>query len=218
MTTRRAALSLLAAAALVLSACVSTAPVDPAPNGTAPRTEASASPPTPPLSAGEPTTVVDGLDAPWSIAFRGDAALISERDTGAVREVVGDGSRVIGTVDDVVHGGEGGLLGLAVDDDGRLYAYSTGPSGNRVQRFTVTGEPGSLRLGAAETIIDGIPSARTHNGGRIAFGPDGMLYVTTGDAGDRGAAQDAGSLAGKILRMTPDGDAPADNPFAGSFV
>lgn len=221
VTNRQAALSLLAAATLLLSACSSTAPVEPAPIDPAPSTEASPTPtttPTTPFALGEPTTIIDGLDAPWSIAFLGETALISERDTGAVREVVGDGTRVVGTIDDVVHGGEGGLLGLAVDDDGRLYAYSTGSSGNRVQRFTMTGGPGSLRLGAAETIIDGIPSARTHNGGRIAFGPDGMLYVTTGDAGDRDAAQDPGSLAGKILRMTPDGEAPADNPTGGSLV
>ncbi|MFN8087087.1 MAG: PQQ-dependent sugar dehydrogenase [Microbacterium sp.] len=92
------------------------------------------------------------------------------------------------------------------------------PNGNRVQRFALTGDPGTLGLGPAETIIDGIPSAPTHNGGRIAFGPDGLLYATTGDAGQRDAAQDPASLAGKILRMTPDGAAPADNPFPGSVV
>ncbi|MBE1877673.1 PQQ-dependent sugar dehydrogenase [Myceligenerans pegani] len=170
-------------------------------------------------SVGEPRAVATGLAAPWSVAFLGTTALISERDSADVRELLDDGStRVVGTIEGVSPEGEGGLLGLAVDDDGRLYAYSTGAGGNRVQRIELTGEPGSLGLGQAETILDGIPSASFHDGGRIAFGPDGMLYVTTGDAGDGDAAQDLDSLAGKILRMTPDGDVPDDNPFDGSLV
>src|SRR5690606_16134183 len=96
--------------------------------------------------------------------------------------------------------------------------YSTGVGGNRVQRYDVTGAAGSLALGRAETILDGLPSSSNHNGGRIAFGPDGMLYVTVGDAGDGSRAQDLDDPGGKILRMTADGGAPADNPFAGSLV
>lgn len=165
-----------------------------------------------------PRDLVTDLDAPWSIAFLGDTVIISERDTGHILEVVGDTTRVIGTVEDLFTRAEAGLLGLAVDDRARLYAYSTGNDGNRIQRFTVTGEPGALALGAPETILDGIPHAPTHDGGRIAFGPDGMLYATTGDAGDPGRAQNRDDLAGKILRMTPDGDVPSDNPFAGSLV
>src|SRR5690606_12023651 len=80
-------------------------------------------------------------------------------------------------------------------------------------RMPLTGSPGSYRMGEAETVIDGIAKAQTHNGGRLAFGPDGFLYVTTGDAGERDAAQDPDSLSGKILRLTPEGDAAPGNPF-----
>ncbi|WP_182346716.1 PQQ-dependent sugar dehydrogenase [Tomitella gaofuii] len=168
---------------------------------------------------GTAVDVATGLDAPWSIVFLGRTPLVSERDSGRIREVARDGSsRTIGVVADVDHGGEGGVLGLAVDGRDRLYVYSTGADGNRIQRFEVTGQPGQLVLGALETILDGLPSARVHNGGRIAFGPDGMLYAGVGDAGDRSDAQDLESLGGKILRMTPDGAVAAGNPFPGSLV
>ncbi len=179
-----------------------------------PGTPGTSEAPTP----GEPTDLATGLEAPWSIAFAGDAALISERDSGRILELTPAGDlREVTTVPGVVHGGEGGLLGLAVADD-RLYVYSTGADGNRVQRYALTGEPGALELGEPETILSGIPAGRIHDGGRIAFGPDGMLYVATGDAGEREDAQDTGSLAGKILRVTPDGGVPPDNPFPGSLV
>jgi glucose/arabinose dehydrogenase len=163
--------------------------------------------------------VATGLDAPWSVVFRDGTPLVCERDSARILELAEDGSaRAIGTVEGVTAGGEGGLLGLAVDDRDRLYVYSTAAGGNRIQRFDVTGTAGSLGLGQPETLIDGLPSAGVHNGGRIAFGPDDLLYATVGDAGQRSIAQDVDSLGGKILRMTPDGDVPADNPFPGSLV
>ncbi|WP_182346710.1 PQQ-dependent sugar dehydrogenase [Tomitella gaofuii] len=168
---------------------------------------------------GTPVDVTTGLDAPWSVVLAGAIPLVSERDTGRILEITADGSaRTVGTVPSVVTGGEGGTLGMAVDDGRRLYVYSTGPEGNRIQRFSLLGQQGSLALGPPETILDGLPSATIHNGGRIAFGPDGMLYAGVGDAGERSRAQDLGSLGGKILRMTPDGAVPADNPFPGSLV
>jgi len=168
---------------------------------------------------GTPATIASGLQSPWSIVFLGPTALVSERDTGRILELRADvPAREVGTLRDVVHGGEGGLLGLTVDPEGRLYAYSTGPHGNRIQRFALTGGPGSYALGASETILDRLPSGGIHNGGRIAFGPDGMLYAGVGDTGQSGLAQDPASLGGKILRLTPDGAVPPDNPFPGSPV
>ncbi|WP_425860192.1 PQQ-dependent sugar dehydrogenase [Arthrobacter sp. TWP1-1] len=179
--------------------------------------------PTPESGSQVPTsnikTVTTGLDAPWSVVFRNGTPLVSERDSGRILELSDGGtSRAIGTVPGVAAAGEGGLLGLAVDDQDRLYAYSTGAAGNRIQRFTVSGTPGQLVLGSPETILEGIPKANNHNGGRLAFGPDGFLYATVGDAGQRENAQDVDSLSGKILRMTPDGGVPTDNPFPGSLV
>lgn len=172
-------------------------------------------------ATGEPeavTTLAEGLDAPWSIAFLDGAALVSERDSARILEVAADGAlREVGVVADVAARGEGGLLGIAVAD-GALLAYLTTDAGNRIDRYALEGSPGGLALGAATTILDGIPAAGNHDGGRIALGPDGMLYATTGDAADPALAQDAGSLAGKILRIAPDGSVPADNPFPGSPV
>lgn len=175
------------------------------------------SPATSGSDTGSAETVATGLDVPWSIAFLDDTPLISARDSGQILELTGGEPRVIGTVDGVEPGGESGLLGLATHRDG-LYVYSTGADGNRIQRFAVDGRPGSLSLGTADTIIDRLPSAAYHSGGRIAFGPDGMLYATVGDAGVSEDAQNLDTPAGSILRLTPDGDVPADNPFDGSPI
>lgn len=166
----------------------------------------------------EPTVISQGLQSPWSIAFYQATPLVSERDSARILELAADGSaREIAVISGVAPTGEGGLLGIAVRDD-TLYAYFTTASGNQIARFPIEGRPGSLTLGRADVLVDSIPAAAVHNGGRLAFGPDGMLYATTGDAGDRGNAQDRDSLAGKILRMTPDGGVPADNPFPDSLV
>lgn len=187
-----------AASALLLSAC-SSAPVQTA-------------------TAPAPITIAEDLDAPWSMVLYGDTLLVSERDTARVLELDETGDvHEVGVIDDVAPGGEGGLLGLAVRDD-ELYTYFTADGGNRVERRPILGEAGELSLGQPTAVIDGIPSASNHNGGRIAFGPDGMLYVTTGDAGERDSAQDLDALSGKILRLTPDGGIPDDNPFRGSPV
>ena len=116
--------------------------------------------------------------------------------------------------------GEGGLLGLAYLDDGAhrwLYAYETTDDDNRIIRIDVDDEAGARRA-SPRSCSSGLEKAGNHNGGRIAFGPDGMLYATVGDATNPDSAQDPASLNGKILRMTPTGDVPDDNPIAGSLV
>ena len=214
---------------LAVSGCVATdTPRTPAGVGTPQLTAPSREPAEPeaPLGAvvpsGELEVLVTGLRTPWSIApLPTGSTLISERDTARVLELTPDGDvRVIATVPGVVPGGEGGLLGIAARDTGApyLYVYLTAANDNRIVRLPLTGAPGTYGLGDPEVLLAGIPKARTHNGGRLAFGPDGMLYATTGDAQQTERSQDRSSLAGKILRLTPDGEVPADNPFAGSFV
>jgi glucose/arabinose dehydrogenase len=113
--------------------------------------------------------------------------------------------------------GEGGLLGLAVDpaSGGRdVYLYATTGEDNRVLRAEL--EDG--RLGPAEVVLDGIPKGFIHDGGRLEFGPDGYLYVSTGETGNADLAQDPDSLAGKILRITTDGDPAPGNPDPDSPV
>ncbi len=182
---------------------------------------------------------VEGLEVPWSLIFLPDnRALVSERP-GRIRLIVD------GTVAETPYAtfttseglptspfdkalslfftGEGGLLGLAAhprfDEHPYVYAMYTyrrddGTDVNRVVRLLDRGATGQFD----RVILDGIPAAIFHDGGRIGFGPDGMLYVTTGDASEPDLSQIQASLAGKILRVTPEGEIPADNPFPGSPV
>ncbi|MCU4295897.1 PQQ-dependent sugar dehydrogenase [Brevibacterium permense] len=214
--------------AVVLSACSSDSNFggadgrDGAESGTASASSGSGSSDTGSTSsapgADSPEVVATGLESPWSIAFQGQTMLVSERDSGRILEVSAGGDvREVGRIDDASASGEAGLHGLAVDED-RLYAFFAAGTENRIVRFDLLGEVGNLSLGEEETILDGLPTANFHNGGRLAFGPDGMLYATLGDTGDRDSAQDEKALSGKILRMTPDGDKPADNPFGDSLV
>ena len=219
-----------AALALVLAGCVSAEP-EPTPTVSTPGPSVAPGPsPTEQpaeVAAVEPTgsirDLATGLTSPWSVAILdGGSALISERDTARIIELTPGGeTRIVGTISGVRHGGEGGLLGIEVVDTGDslwLFAYHTASGDNRVVRMPLLGEPGSLSLGASEILLTGIPRAGNHNGGRIKQGPDGHLYVTTGDAANPSLSQDPGSLAGKILRMTFAGTAPDDNPTPGSLV
>lgn len=159
------------------------------------------------------------LDSPWSITFAGEVALVSERDSGKILELDATGThRTVGEIGDLRSEGEGGLLGLAFNEPDQLFVYSSGQDGNRIQRFRLDGGPGNFGLSEPVTLIDSLPVSSIHNGGRIALGPDGMLYVGVGDAANPSLAQDLGSLGGKILRMTPTGRVPTDNPFDASLV
>jgi len=170
------------------------------------------------LPAGSPSDVVTGLDVPWAIAFLpGGDALVTLRDEGEVVRVSPTGRRTsVGTVPGVDSGGEGGLLGVAVSprfaQDSTVHLYLTAANDNRVVRTTL----GAGGFGSMTPVLTGIPKARNHNGGRIAWGPDGFLYVATGDAAQPDRAQDRRNLGGKILRVTADGKPASGNPVAGS--
>lgn len=171
-------------------------------------------------------TLATGFPSPWGVTtLPGGDLLVGSRDTGRiVRIAAGDGRRTeVGSVPGVAAAGEGGLLGLAVSprfaEDRTLYAYFTTESDNRIARMLVNDKrPAGEQLTPPDTVLRDIPKGTVHNGGRIAFGPDGMLYAGTGEGGRRELAQDPASLGGKILRMTPDGEPVHGNPRADSVV
>lgn len=170
--------------------------------------------------------VVSGLEVPWAIAFLpGGDMLVTERP-GRLR-LVKDGALQpdpVMTVPVPGGAGEGGLLGLALHPDfakNRLFfVFFTHDEGggpeNRVARYRLAEDARSATFD--RVILDGIPAHTFHDGGRLRIGPDGMLYVGTGDGGDPNRSRDRASLNGKVLRLTPDGEIPADNPFPGSPV
>ncbi|PJE95902.1 glucose sorbosone dehydrogenase [Streptomyces carminius] len=172
-------------------------------------------------------TVATGLKSPWGLAPLPDGdLLVSSRDEGTVSRVDAGTGRTteLGSVPGVDPDGEGGLLGIALSpdfaEDRYVYAYFTSASDNRIVRMRYDADREAGRqLDAPSTVLRGIPKGMIHNGGRIAFGPDRMLYAGTGDSGDRSLSQDRESLGGKILRMTPDGEPPGHgNPEADSVV
>jgi len=186
---------------------------------TTPTPTPSATPSGTPTAAPKPrvaATVVEGIAVPWGIVFlpEGDA-LVGARDTGELFLVREGSKQLVGTLavrSRIDEGGETGLLGLALDpgfaDNRTVYAYLSTDDDNRIVRMTYDGG-----LGAPEPILTGIATSTHHNGGGLAFGPDGMLYAATGDAEDAASAQDTESVSGKVLRMTTTGDVAAGNPF-----
>lgn len=158
--------------------------------------------------------VAENLNIPWEIVFLPDGSMLVTERGGTLKHIA---SGTIIPVNGVAHRGEGGLLGMALHPNFKnnqfLYLYSTTNTSsglkNRVERYRF----GNNQLSDRTSIIENIPGSSNHDGGRIAFGPDGMLYITTGDAEKTENAQDKNSLAGKILRLRDDGSVPADNPF-----
>ncbi|MFB8178860.1 PQQ-dependent sugar dehydrogenase [Streptomyces sp. NPDC055966] len=232
---QRAVTAVLTAALLLTAGCSGGGapyPGDGAaqPGRTAPGASASASAtdPVPPARGSVQVlrTVAEGLRSPWGLAALPDGGLlVSSRDDGTIIRIdPKTGKKTeLGAVSGATAGGEGGLLGIALSpgfaSDHMIYAYFTTASDNRIARVLYDErKPAGEQLGAPDTVFRGIPRGAVHNGGRIAFGPDGMLYAGTGESGERGLAQDRKSLGGKILRLTPDGDPAPGNPFPDSPV
>lgn len=167
----------------------------------------------------ETEVLIENLDTPWAMDFLPDGGLIFTEREGKVSTFDGTKVRLLGKIK-VDEKSESGLLGIAVDPDFNknhfIYLYYTHEKGNRVSRYFFNENVQNLE---EETILlDDIPNARFHDGGRIKFGPDEKLYITTGDATEPSSAQDLNSLAGKILRMNVDGSAPEDSLFNNSLV
>jgi glucose/arabinose dehydrogenase len=164
-------------------------------------------------------TMLTGLEVPWSLTFAPDGRLFVTERPGRVRiATVGGGSELALTLDGVFTQGEAGLLGLALDpafSQNRLVYlyYSATVSGGAVNRIVRYREVNS-RLAERVVLLDNIPAATIHDGGRLRFGPDGMLYATAGDAAIPIFSQDVASLGGKILRLNRDGTSPPDNRFS----
>ena len=164
-------------------------------------------------------TILTGLEVPWSLNFAPDGRLFVTERPGRVRIVtLGGVSELALTLDGVFAQGEAGLLGLALDPEFAqnhfvyLYYSASVPGGgvNRIVRYREV----NARLGERVVLLDNIPAAQIHDGGRLRFGPDGLLYASAGDAADGNNAQDVASLAGKLLRLNRDGTVPRDNRFS----
>jgi len=216
LTRRRRGRAVLLILGLVLAGCTTpagpvTGPVQPVPATSATATPGAVA------TLGRPAELTTGLEAPWGLTFLPDgSALVSERISGRIRRVPADGgeARTLGVVPDVAVSAEGGLLGIVASPDfaadRTVYGYVSGREENRVVALTVAEDFGSLTV--RQVLLTGIETADRHHGGRIVIGPDGHLWIGTGDAFEPANAATEDSLNGKILRIATDGSIPSDNP------
>lgn len=166
--------------------------------------------------------VAANLEVPWALAFSPSGDLyVTERPGRITRVSAGDSPpTTVATLPETAPRGEGGLLGLALHPSFPgppwLYTYQTYRDGDLLNRILRLSRTTDGEFERDRIVLDGIPGGRIHDGGRLGFGPDGALYASTGDSGEKRLAQDPRSLAGKILRLDQDGSVPADNPFDGS--
>jgi glucose/arabinose dehydrogenase len=215
-------------ALLILTGCTNAAN-EPSPEtrtaGPTPATSSPASSPSPsdpnPRSPSPSTVQAQGdprareaasdLAAPWGLVPLKDGSfLISERDTRRIVHVDNGSTSRVRTIEEAHPAGEGGLLGLATTDDEKtVFAYYTAANDNRIVSMSWNGRD----LGSPKVILRGIPKGFIHNGGRLVIGPDGYLYVGTGESGSGRLSQDKDSLGGKILRLRLDGRPAPGNPF-----
>ena len=204
-----------AAVAALLSGCTG-APAQRTPESSMPPPTSSPSGPAALAVPGEPTEITAGLEAPWGLTFLPDgSALVSERISGEILRIPADGdAQTVGVVPDVEVSAEGGLLGIVASpeftDDRTVFASVSGREQNRVVALTLAEDFRSLEVD--RVLLDGIQTADRHHGGRLAIGPDGHLWIGTGDAFEPENAATDDSLNGKILRIRLDGSVPEDNP------
>jgi glucose/arabinose dehydrogenase len=213
-------LALAVAATLALAGCAFGAPDD-SESGQSPNLPSPSAPSADPNGSGDDDEVgvqvlVKNLQVPWGLAFLPDGnALVTERDTRRILQVTPGGrSTPVQTITEATSSGEGGMLGIAVSPkyatDKTVYLYYSTNTDNRIASLVLGQRP--------KPILTGIPVAANHDGGRLAFGPDGYLYAGTGDATNTARAQNRASLGGKILRMTTAGKPAPGNPFPNSLV
>lgn len=207
--------ALLVATVMLVTGCAFGPPED-SDTGTPPRFPTPSTTPSQDGGGAAAQVIVKDLEVPWGLAFLPDGtALVTERDSGRILKV-GKDMKVseAQTVRQAQARGEGGLMGIAVSprfaEDQTVFIYYTTETDNRIAKLRLGQQP--------QPIVTGIPASTIHNGGRLAFGPDGYLYAATGDGSQRALAQDRRSLAGKILRMTVDGKPAPGNPFGNSLV
>jgi glucose/arabinose dehydrogenase len=170
------------------------------------------------LQATDFKVLATGLKVPWALDFLPDGSMLVTERAGSLKRITSDGTVIeVKGLDETTAVGEGGLLGLAVHphfaQNHWVFMYQTTGTGagmvNRVVRYRLESDA----LLERTTIVQGIPAAAEHDGGALAFGPDGLLYIGTGDAGNSSAGQDLTSLGGKILRVNDDATIPKGNPF-----